>query len=367
MVGDDGAGNQVGIAPGARWIGCRNMNGGDGTPASYAECFEWFLAPTDLAKRNPDPALAPDVINNSWGCPPSEGCSADALRQIVEATRAAGIVVVVSAGNYGSSCATVSDPPAIYDASFSVGSTTASDAISSFSSRGPVTIDGSNRMKPDLSAPGSSVRSSSPGNSYATSSGTSMAGPHVAGVIALLLDARPDLRGRVDEIEEIVRRSAVPLTSTQSCGGVSGLAVPNNTFGHGRIDALAMLAGDADADGLANLGDCRPLDATAWRLPGPAYDLSIARLESSAIVTWSASDDPGAALADHDLLRSDRPDEFAVAACLGPGGAGTTAEDPALPPSGSVFFYVVRVSNPCGATAGASSAGAPRATSASCP
>ena len=103
MVGDDGAGNQIGMAPGARWIGCRNMNVGVGTPASYSECFEWFIAPTDLAGQNADPGMAPDVINNSWSCPPSEGCTdVNMLKTVVENTRAAGILVSVSAGNSGS-------------------------------------------------------------------------------------------------------------------------------------------------------------------------------------------------------------------------------------------------------------------------
>src|SRR4030095_13252977 len=43
--GDDGAGNQVGVAPGAKWIGCRNMDQGNGTPATYSECFQFFIAP----------------------------------------------------------------------------------------------------------------------------------------------------------------------------------------------------------------------------------------------------------------------------------------------------------------------------------
>jgi len=100
-------------------IGCRNMNVGAGTPTTYSECFQWFIAPTNLAGLNPDPTRQPHVINNSWGCPPDEGCtSPDVLKTVVENTRAAGIVVVVSAGNDGSSCSTVQDPPAIYDAAF---------------------------------------------------------------------------------------------------------------------------------------------------------------------------------------------------------------------------------------------------------
>ena len=48
MVGDDGMGNQIGMAPGAKWIGCRNMDANNGTPARYIECMEWFLAPTRI-------------------------------------------------------------------------------------------------------------------------------------------------------------------------------------------------------------------------------------------------------------------------------------------------------------------------------
>lgn len=241
MVGDDGGSNQIGVAPGARWIGCRNMNEGNGTPTTYSECFQFFVAPTDLGGANPDPDLAPHVVNNSWGCPPSEGCTDPAaLQAVVENTRAAGIAVVVSAGNSGSSttCGTVSTPPAIYDAAFSIGSTTMSDAISGFSSRGPVTIDGSNRMKPDVAAPGSGVRSSFPGGGYGSLSGTSMASPHVAGQVALLLAALPELEGDVDAVEECIRETAVPRWNTQTCGGIPEGGVPNNVFGHGRVQLV---------------------------------------------------------------------------------------------------------------------------------
>jgi uncharacterized repeat protein (TIGR01451 family) len=250
MVGDDGAGNQIGVAPGAKWIGCRNMNEGDGTPATYAECFQWFMAPTDLNNQNPNPTLAPHVINNSWGCPPSEGCTdPNALLAVIQSTRAAGIVVVASAGNGGPGCNTVNTPPGIYQPVFSVGSTTntANDDISSFSSRGTVTVDGSNRIKPDVSAPGSAVRSSVPGVGYGSMSGTSMASPHVAGAVALVLSAFPQLAGNVAQLETILSSTAVPRTTTQACGGIPGSQIPNNTYGHGRIDVYnALLSRSAD-------------------------------------------------------------------------------------------------------------------------
>jgi uncharacterized repeat protein (TIGR01451 family) len=241
MVGDDGAGNQVGMAPGARWIGCRNMDRGVGTPVTYAECYQWFLAPTDLQGQNPRPDLAPDVINNSWGCPPNEGCTdPQILKTAVENLRAAGILSIHSAGNEGPSCGSVSTPGAIYDASFTVGATSDSDGIASFSSRGPVFVDGSGRPKPDVTAPGVRIRSSTRGGGYSTLQGTSMAGPHVAGLVALLISANPALAGQVDLLEEIIRDSSVPIGSTGSCGDTAG-QVPNNTFGWGRIDAWAAI------------------------------------------------------------------------------------------------------------------------------
>jgi subtilisin family serine protease len=242
MVGDDGAGNQIGMAPGAKWIGCRNMERGWGTSATYLECFQWFLAPTDLNDQNPDPSKSPDVINNSWYSDATEGTTnLFVFQTAVENLRAAGVVVVVSAGNEGSGCSTITSP-AIYDASFSVGATDSGDNIASFSSRGPVTVDGSNRLKPNVSAPGVNIRSSVPVNSYASGwSGTSMAGPHVVGLVALLLSAHPELRGQVDTIEHIIESSAVPRTDSQSCGDIPGTDVPNNTYGWGRVDALAAL------------------------------------------------------------------------------------------------------------------------------
>ncbi len=254
MVGNDlpptdpdwpaGAANAVGMAPGATWIGCSNMNVGYGTPASYSECYQWFIAPTDLNDQNPDPAQAPHVINNSWACVESEGCNntnPEVLLAVVQAVRAAGIVTVHSAGNNGSSCSSIRYPAAIYDESFTVGNTTASDTIAASSSRGPVTVDGSNRPKPDISAPGTGIYSTRRGGGYTTMSGTSMAGPHVAGLVGLLLAANPDLAGNVDLIEAWIRATAVPLTTSQGCGGDGLTDVPNNVYGWGRIDAAAAI------------------------------------------------------------------------------------------------------------------------------
>jgi serine protease AprX len=242
VVGDDGAGNQIGMAPAAKWIGCRNMDQGNGTPARYIECMEFFLAPYPV-NGNPnegDPLKAPDITSNSWVCPPSEGCSVNTLQAAVEAQAAAGIMMVAGAGNDGPDCSTVFYPPALYEASYTVGAlNTGTDTIANFSSRGPVTIDQSNRIKPDITAPGTNTRSSynTSDNAYASLSGTSMATPHIAGAMALLWCARPEMRHNIADSRTVLDNAAHFISSTL-CGDAGP---PNNVYGWGRVDISAAV------------------------------------------------------------------------------------------------------------------------------
>jgi serine protease AprX len=241
-IGDDNAGNQIGMAPQALAMGCRNMDEGTGTPARYLECMEFFLAPYPVGGNTSqgDPSKAPDVTINSWGCPTSEGCSALTLQAGVEAQRAAGISMVVAAGNSGPSCSTVTDPPSLYDASYTVGAlNTGTDVIASFSSRGPVTVDGSMRTKPDICAPGTNTRSASNSSdtAYTFASGTSMATPHIAGAVALLWSAHPELKNNPDATEAVLNSTAVNIL-TSTCGTSDP---PNNVYGWGRVDILAAV------------------------------------------------------------------------------------------------------------------------------
>jgi Subtilase family len=232
----------IGVAPGAEWIGCVNLARNLGNPPFYLDCMQFMLAPYAQGAdpfKDGDPARAPHVLNNSWGCPPLEGCDPGALAPAVRALRAAGIFVVASAGNEGPRCSSVSDPIAIYDDVFSVGAFDEGGNIAPFSSRGPVTVDGSNRVKPDILAPGVDVLSSLPGNTYGLNDGTSMAGPHIVGVVALMWSANPRLIGDIDRTEQILIQTARPYTGTRM--GCFAGDVPNDAYGYGIVDAYAAV------------------------------------------------------------------------------------------------------------------------------
>jgi subtilisin family serine protease len=236
--------NNVGVAPGAEWIGCVNLQRNLGNPALYLDCMQFMLAPypqrgDPFADGAPD--QAPHVLNNSWGCPPLEGCDAASLAPAVAALRAAGIFVVASAGNEGPGCGSVADPIAIYDTVFSVGAVDEAGNVTEFSSRGPVEADGSGRPKPDIVAPGAEILSALPGGGYGRLDGTSMAGPHVAGVVALMWSANPALIGDIDRTEQILIATATPYEGALSIGCASAEGEVSNAFGYGMVDAYSAV------------------------------------------------------------------------------------------------------------------------------
>jgi hypothetical protein len=239
ILGADG----IGVAPKAKWMACVNLDRNLANPALYLDCMQFMLAPFPHGGdpfKDGDPTRAAHVMNNSWGCPAIEGCDPNALLYAANHLRDAGIFVVVSTGNDGPNCATVADPLAIYDSVFSVGAIDKSGNMAYFSSRGPVTTDGSNRTKPDIVAPGMNILSSLPKNSYGSNSGTSMAGPHIVGVVALIWSAQPKLIGDIDATEQLIVETAKPYTGNTSQGCFTG-GTPNNAYGYGIVDVYAAV------------------------------------------------------------------------------------------------------------------------------
>ncbi|MCI1642582.1 MAG: carboxypeptidase regulatory-like domain-containing protein [Actinomyces sp.] len=241
MVGSDGGENQIGMAPGAKWI---ETNGCDTcADADLLRAGEWIAAPTDLSGGNPDVSKRPDIVNNSWGYS-AAGTIDDWYADITDAWEASGIFGVWSAGNSGPSCQTTSSPGA-NTANYSVGNYQSTGQINSRSSRG----SGEDGLtKPNIAAPGTSIRSSIVGSDYGLLSGTSMAAPHVAGAVALLWSYAPSLIGDIQGTRDLLNSTARDTDDT-SCGGT---AANNNVFGEGKLDVMALLDA-APSEGVGTL------------------------------------------------------------------------------------------------------------------
>lgn len=237
-------GKDVGVAPDAEWIGCVNLARNLGNPAFYLECWQFLFAPYPQGGSpflDGRPELGAHIFNNSWGCPEVEGCDAAVFLPAVRALKAAGVFVVVSAGNSGyAGCGSVDSPPAIYEEVLTVGAVNRNGDLAGFSSVGPVIVDGSQRLKAEILAPGEEIFSSYPNSSYEMASGTSMAGPHLAGVVALMWSANPALIGNVDMTRQIILDTAQPYQGVlPECVGV--ITRPAQGIGYGIVDAFAAV------------------------------------------------------------------------------------------------------------------------------
>jgi hypothetical protein len=275
MVGDDapagggGGANQIGMAPGATTIHCKNMDDwGGGYDEWFIECFQWDLAPWDLSGAYPRPDLAPDAVNNSWGY---GGGGYPTFEEEITALQAAGILVEVSAGNEGPDCGTLRSPgdygEVLTTGSVSHASGVLPGSLTWFSSRGPSTL--SPDYLPDVMAPGENIRSAVPGGGYQNWDGTSMAGPHVTGLVGLMWAANPGLRGLVPETQQILFTTGVPLTGQTgaNCGG-DYVVGPNHDWGYGTIDALAAVEAAVSFGGVGILAGTVTDSASDDPLPG---------------------------------------------------------------------------------------------------
>jgi subtilisin family serine protease len=221
MVGGDAGGTSIGVAPGAKWIAAKIFDDqGSATTSGIHAAFQWLLDPDG----NPATPDAPNVVEGSWTMN-NPGCDLS-FETDLEALRSAGILPVFAAGNSGPATGT-SYSPANNPAGFAVGATDNSDVIGSFSSEGPSACTGDQPIFPDVTAPGVNIRTTGLFGAYADESGTSLAAPHAAGALALLLSAFPGTQAATQE--SALDSSAVDL----------GDAGPDNIYGNGRIDVAA--------------------------------------------------------------------------------------------------------------------------------
>jgi hypothetical protein len=218
--------NGIGCAPGAKWIACRGLNDqGSGSEANLLDCAQWVLDGADPK---------PHVVTNSWGGGSNDPWYNDAMRSWI----IAGMIPVFALGNSGPSCSSSNSPgDSLY--TIGVGATNIQDQMASFSSRGPTRI----MLKPEVSAPGQDIISAgnTGTNTYTSKSGTSMATPHVAGAVALLLSQ--DMDRDFYEIKRLLQMYNNKPTVSQAdinCG--NGDMWPNNAFGHGRVNAYLAVA-----------------------------------------------------------------------------------------------------------------------------
>ncbi len=216
-------GYQTGVAPGTKLIVAKVFSYGFGNMSHVLLAFDWA------------------VSNNARIISYSNGKThSDALAIAVDNVMAAGVIPVIAAGNTGPNSNTTICPGDEIN-STTVGATDSFDIIASFSSRGPVTLNGKTYIKPNVSAPGVNVISTMPGGGYASKNGTSMATPHVSGTVALMLEKNPALKP--SQINEILENTAVDL----------GQAGKDNIYGAGRIDAYkAVFSGSENILPIAN-------------------------------------------------------------------------------------------------------------------
>ena len=220
--GQASGGTYRGVAPGASILG---LSAGDLFIVNVLEGFDYIL---QNAAR-----YGVRVVNCSWG---TQGWfdPDDPVNIATRMVHDAGITVVFAAGNQGPAPDTL-NPYAVAPWVIGVGSSRKDARLSRFSSRG---IFEELIYHPTLIAPGESITAASPaalngGAYYSTDSGTSFAAPHVAGVIALLLQARPDLTP-VD-IKRLLQATATPV-----------LERDRSEVGAGLLDAWAAITSALD-------------------------------------------------------------------------------------------------------------------------
>jgi subtilisin family serine protease len=204
--------NGIGVAPGARWIGCAEPPVNLADPATYLGCLQFMLAPFPLGgdpMRDGRPDLSADILLGAWGCPQPSACDTETMEPAVRALSAAGIFMVSAGGTAGGRCGLFGPPQLRYPQVLTVGT---------YPPGGPVAdIPLSAVGRPDVVAPGTDVVSAVPGGGYGRISGPPVAAAEVAGIVALLWAASPGLVGNLVRTRELLLDTATPVPEGLGC------------------------------------------------------------------------------------------------------------------------------------------------------
>lgn len=241
-------GDVIGVAPGATWMTARGCTEKGCSQRDLLASAQWTMCPIDEAGTERCD-LGADLVSNSWGSSGgNDGGVLDWFTPVIDAWTAAGIVTIFAIGNEGPKCGTAG-APGTFASVIGVGSVGQSHCLSRFSSHGPGPSKSPySPSKPDLVAPGEGILSAShSGAGHVAMSGTSMAAPHVAGVVALMLALNPSLdTAKIARIlKETCQTSPLirPSDGLPVCKAINWNDYPNSLhYGAGLIDAAAALA-----------------------------------------------------------------------------------------------------------------------------
>jgi subtilisin family serine protease len=239
-------GDTVGVAFGAEWIACNAIDQGVSPEFDndVIAAFQWIADPDGNPNTTAD---VPDVVQNSWRINENfPGGYTDCDPRwwaVIDGVEAAGCAVVFSAGNEGPTAQSIGSPPDRITTptnGFAIGAVDAQQGIpfpfpiASFSSRGPSGCPGTvtEKIKPEVVGPGVEVYSTLNTGGYGSAgfSGTSMAGPHVSGIVALMREANPNL--------SVTAMKQTIMDTARDEGPVG----EDNTFGWGMPDAFAAVS-----------------------------------------------------------------------------------------------------------------------------
>jgi len=304
--------DSFGVAPQAEWITAGVVDQGrplQTTLSDIIEAFQWALDPDGDTATVDD---VPDVILNSWGVPKGVFTPCDeTFSEVIDVVEAAGIVTIFAAGNEGPDPMTLRSPAdraTTPTNTLAVGAVDNSKLIAGFSSRGPSSCDQA-QIKPEVVAPGVWVRSCQKGGGYSYMSGTSMAAPFVAGLVALMRQYNPE--ATVEQIKYALLQATEDL----------GTPGEDNDYGHGLVDASQLLdylplPGTAD---FSIAGTHIDGDGVIW--PGESFNLQVV-LNNPA---GNVPDVIGAVECDDDSVTIDPAESDFV---FGAGGSSTVNSVP---------------------------------------